>query len=272
MPRVLEYLAEAPDDKPVYFSKYDVSDGYWHMVLQPGKEWNFAYVLSQSPGEPVTLVIPSAIQMGWEESPGYFCSASEMARDVIATLAGLEAPGTNTLPEHPSNQLISFPSVKDDGGSSAVRGAFSWVNIEAFIDDFMMMTQEKAHYRRLTCAALHGIQSVFPPLSVTRHKEGKEPVSVKKLRKGEADWVFEKQVLGWLLDGVHWTISLPPDKAADYRRAVEALAQAQESQAQGIGAGNWKALLYFHGHPCGPGPLLPTEQIAPNGVGLRWLL
>jgi hypothetical protein len=34
-----------------------------------GEEWNFAYVLPQEDGKPVTLVVPTSLQMGWVEPP-----------------------------------------------------------------------------------------------------------------------------------------------------------------------------------------------------------
>ena len=79
MPRILQFMAHAPKAHPIYFSKYDISDGFWRMVVAKGSEWNFAYVLPQKKGEPTRLVVPSALQMGWKESPGFFCSASETA-------------------------------------------------------------------------------------------------------------------------------------------------------------------------------------------------
>lgn len=93
MTRTFQYLADVPADRPVYFLKYDISDGYWRMVIQPGQKFNFVYVLLQEDGKPMMLVIPSAIQMGWKETPGFFCGASETAWDIIATMAGLQAPG-----------------------------------------------------------------------------------------------------------------------------------------------------------------------------------
>jgi hypothetical protein len=35
------------------------------------------------PGDTVQLVIPDALQMGWSESPPFFCAATKTARDVI---------------------------------------------------------------------------------------------------------------------------------------------------------------------------------------------
>ena len=64
MPRIIKFMAPAPPQYPIYWSKYDISDGFWRMVVAEGSEWNFAYVLPQPPGEPIKLVIPSALQMG----------------------------------------------------------------------------------------------------------------------------------------------------------------------------------------------------------------
>jgi hypothetical protein len=37
--------------------------------------WNFEYVLTM-------VVVPSALQMGWNESPAFFCATTETVRDV----------------------------------------------------------------------------------------------------------------------------------------------------------------------------------------------
>ncbi|KAL7539302.1 hypothetical protein ACHAXR_009292, partial [Thalassiosira sp. AJA248-18] len=90
MPRVLKFMAHAQGDYPIYFSKYDISDGFWRMVVAAG---------AGKSGEPTRLVVPNALQMGWKESPGYFFSASETARDVASELAGFN--GTmHDLPKH----------------------------------------------------------------------------------------------------------------------------------------------------------------------------
>ncbi len=43
---------------------------------------NFAYVLPQREGEPCKIVVPSAVQMGWVESPALFCAVTESVRDL----------------------------------------------------------------------------------------------------------------------------------------------------------------------------------------------
>ena len=57
-------MVHAPSQYLIYFSKYNVSDGFWRMVVADGAEWNFVYVLPQDKDQPTRLVVPSALQMG----------------------------------------------------------------------------------------------------------------------------------------------------------------------------------------------------------------
>lgn len=232
LPRILSYMARADPGRPIRFSKYDVSDGYWRMVVKPGEEWNFAYVLPQSPDKPLTLVVPSAIQMGWKHSPAYFCAASSTARDVAATMAGIDQPARHVAP-HPLENMIAFPTEEEmrvDAEREQRSRPVPWANIEVFVDDFILMSQETRHMRQLSRAALHGLHSVFPPPSVTNHVGGKDPVSIKKLRRGDADWTIRKEVLGWLLDGMSRCISLPQDKYRAIRAELKALTRKNVSK------------------------------------------
>jgi hypothetical protein len=45
LPRLIYTVATADDAQgPVLFSKLDIKDGYWRMVVLEEDEWNFAYV------------------------------------------------------------------------------------------------------------------------------------------------------------------------------------------------------------------------------------
>jgi hypothetical protein len=77
-------FAEVNDNAKIFMAKWGVKDCFWRLDGQDGEEWNFAYVLLQPPPEPVCIVVPTSLQMGWVESPPYICAATEMSR-VIAT-------------------------------------------------------------------------------------------------------------------------------------------------------------------------------------------
>ena len=95
--RLIYAYATAAEDEVIFAAKKDIKDGYWRMVIEKGAEWNFAYVLPQEEGNPVKLVVPTSLQMGWTESAGFFNVASETARDVAETYA--HAP-IGSLPVH----------------------------------------------------------------------------------------------------------------------------------------------------------------------------
>jgi hypothetical protein len=78
-------------------AKWDIKDGFWRMDAEEGAKWNFAYVLPQSPGSPSYLMVPTSLQMGWVESPPFFCVASETARDVAKDYCETKM---GTLPPH----------------------------------------------------------------------------------------------------------------------------------------------------------------------------
>eukprot|EP00957_Ditylum_brightwellii_P017829 1342560-Ditylum_brightwellii.AAC.1 len=62
-------MAESPTKWPIYFSKIDLSNGYWRMFVPEDQRWNFCYIMPDPPGHPIRIVVPSALQMGWRELP-----------------------------------------------------------------------------------------------------------------------------------------------------------------------------------------------------------
>ncbi|KAL7546620.1 hypothetical protein ACHAWF_015384 [Thalassiosira exigua] len=184
--------------------KLDIKDGFWRMVCAEGQEWNFAYVLPNHPGEPVEVVVPSALQMGWALSPPFFCAASETARDVAASYV---QERLGALPPHPLEGL-TMPeddvnvALPDLAKASPEAGARFLHMVEVYVDDFIQLAQTSDRDMLLHCsrALLHAIHSVFPPPAITGHN-GEEPISLKKLREGEGLWDVRKEILGWMFDG-----------------------------------------------------------------------
>jgi hypothetical protein len=85
IPQIIWTMALSKDTTtPFMFSKVNLKDGYWRMAVNKADTWNFAYVLlGAGPHDPIQLVIPNALQMGWSESPPFFSAATETARDII---------------------------------------------------------------------------------------------------------------------------------------------------------------------------------------------
>ena len=102
--RIIHAFAETEDDARIFMAKWDIKDGFWRMDEEDGAEWNFSYVLPQSPGNPCLLVVPTSLQMGWVESPPFFCAASETARDVAQDYCETEL---GTLPIHKFTHYVT---------------------------------------------------------------------------------------------------------------------------------------------------------------------
>ena len=68
LPRLLRYMRDVPPEQWILFSKLDISDGFWRLIVKGEDCYNFAYVLPQEPGEPIRIVVPSAVQwVGWKD-------------------------------------------------------------------------------------------------------------------------------------------------------------------------------------------------------------
>ena len=57
----------------------------------------------------------------------------------------------------------------------------------------------------------HAIDKLFCPNN-KYYIAREEPISLKKLHKGDAAWSTQKFVLGWLIDTVKQVITLPADR------------------------------------------------------------
>ena len=95
--RIIHAFVEADPTAKVFMAKWDIKDGFWHMDCKEGEERNVAYILPQPEGEPIKLVIPTLLQMGWVELPPYFCAATETVRDISTKYINTEV---GSLPTH----------------------------------------------------------------------------------------------------------------------------------------------------------------------------
>ena len=210
LPRMLQYMRDTPPGLHILFSKLDISDGFWRLIVQEADSYNFAYVLPQEASKPCRLVVPSAVQMGWVESPSLFCTVTESARDITQHLIddGIE------LPPDEVEDLISIQDVPPRG-----RTRNPTKLLQVYVDDFCYaatQSDDGLHIPTIRRASIHGIHSFFPPTCITEHKGGKPPISKSKLEKGDGNYESTKDMIGFRFDGIKRTVHLPPEKAAAY--------------------------------------------------------
>jgi hypothetical protein len=198
------------------------------MVVHPNDAYNFCYVLppksKDTPIDDIILVIPDSLQMGWCESPPFFCAATETARDIITYL--IKHIPTTQLPPHPMEDKMMEQTTDEPQQTPTTESNIT----EVYVDDFCCGTNnlDPTHLRQTSRAILHGVHSIFPPTSVTNHSGG-DPISEKKLNQGDGTWMYEKEILGWLLNGKDYTIYLPPSKASAIIKLTKTIAKKNHS-------------------------------------------
>ena len=205
--------------------------------------------------------------MGWKESPPYFCTATETARDIIQNLI---TDGTDNLDPHPLEaHMYIHPSgtlppesptatpayTNTPTSNSLTQHALITKLIEVYVDDFIAGTNDlsKENLIGISRAILHGVHSIFPPPEISGHN-GEDPVSFKKLVNGDGFWAFEKEILGWVFNDKAYTIQLPPEKV------TKLIAKINEALKQ--------PYLPLHDYQCLMGKLNHATIGIPNGRGL----
>jgi len=259
LPRLIAAMAAAiPDHGPIFFAKWDIKDGFWRMLISEHDAWNFAYLLPAQPGEPVQLVIPTSLQMGWCESPPFFCSATETARDVAQQMIN---DTTTALPEHPLECLcLPAPEILPPIQSHMMPNLVKL--LEVYVDDFIGMIQSptKEQLQHFTRALLHAIHSIFPPASITKVPHD-EPVALKKLNNGDGMWATSKEILGWVFDGINRCISLPPEKVDSLRRELRRLMTCKSATLRELQRLQGRLIHTSYGLPNGKALLSPLVAL-----------
>lgn len=127
--------------------------------------------------------------------------------------------------------------------------------VDVYVDDFIAVTQDDHQRLCAVCATvLHSIDAFFRPNGKRNSNIRAEPVSLKKLDKGDASWSTHKTILGWeIVDIMKKTISLPSHRKA---RLAEVLDSIQPHQIR-ISVTKWYKIL---GELCSMSLALPGSR------------
>ena len=201
---------------PVYLSKTDLSDGFYQFQLTPSGALMLATPFPSGPGEPPLVSIPTRLPMGWTESPPAFSAGTE----TIADLANVALEKSLLMPPpHPLESLANtttrlLPSTKDKFpilDTGPIRPSLAYVDV--YVDDFCKLAQGEENCQRTRRATYHAIDAVFRP-NDDKDVNRRQPISVKKLLKGDDSWSSQKVILGWLIDAIANSLALPAHRQA----------------------------------------------------------
>ena len=127
-------------------------------------------------GARIRLVIPSALQMGWSESPPFFYATTEIARDVAEEMVRVLM---GSLPTHPLEYLMLTPGKCPEDNMAITCQKYLHV-MEVYVDVFctMVQTSDINTLRHVSHSLLYAIHS-FPSTNNLGHTGG-DPISSKK--------------------------------------------------------------------------------------------
>jgi hypothetical protein len=219
-----------PSYGPVYILKLDLADGFYRVPLSPGATPALGVVL---PGPDALIALPLVLPMGWSESPPLFCAVTETIVDIANGLFSywsppshpLEAlaatvPATDEAPCHLPYHALSaparvpaLPAHRYVPSTQPSSGPLAYADV--YVDDEIALGQgSSARLHRLRNILLHVNDAVLRPNDALDHSRGRaEPISEKKLRKGDGNWSTRKTILGWVVDSIAQTISLPSHRS-----------------------------------------------------------
>ncbi len=236
---IIHAFAEADEDAKIFMAKWDIKDGFWRMDCAAGEEWSFMYVLPQEEGKPITLMVPTSVQMGWVKSPRYFCAAMETARDISTDYIEMEI---NSLPLHKfehyfmrASEFATLPMTAHDK-----QGCFLCM-VEVYVDDFVSLvipiSQEQLCH--VGNAVMHGIHNVFPPDAI----DSDDPILEKKLGKGKGTYETRKTLLGFDFDGNEKTMWLESAKCEKLLTVLKGWIRTGKTGSAGIAFGKFESTI-----------------------------
>lgn len=237
--RILQrILLSDPTFGPVYLSKIDIADGFYRIQLSARDVPKLAVLLPAGPGEEPMVAFPMVLPMGWVNSPPYFSAATETAADLMnrrlqknpeepphrlehLAIHDEEAPAPTTSTD------VTLPVPTDPIHRPHYKRPLKYADI--YVDDFIAAVQGHAKSRRNAMRTLlHVLDSVFRPLEATDNPSRQEPASIKKMKKGDANWSTLKTVLGWVIDTLAQTIALPARRQERLQAILDGISPRQK--------------------------------------------
>ena len=231
------------------------------MDAEDGAEWNFSYVLPQSPGNPCLLVVPTSLQMGWVETPPFFCAASETAHDVAHDYCETEL---GSLPPHKFTHYVTgnhaYAELPETDPTSR---PFRYL-LEVYVDDFvsLVIPTSREQLRHVSTRTMPGIYDVFP----ADDNDANDPILEKKLKQLDGEYGTTKTIIGFDFDGLAKTLWLEDAKRTHLLTVLHGWLRSSRTGTVGIPFKEFKSVIAkirhaFMAIPAGRGLLTPCNKM-----------
>jgi Reverse transcriptase (RNA-dependent DNA polymerase). len=233
--RILRHILLAdPQHGPVYLLKLDIADGFYRIDLCPEDIPRLGVVFPGPPGTEPLVALPLVLPMGWKNSPPAFCTATETVADLANNAIRSQACAAFHPLGHRAAQFDQIGSAHRPTDEepcqpdpSLPRPAPPTAEVDVYVDDFIGIAQgSPKRLDNVRNHLLHQVDKVFRP-NDQEDTIRAEPVSLKKLDKGDASWKTQHTILGWEVDTLAKTIALPPHRIARLQEILDAIPRTQ---------------------------------------------
>jgi hypothetical protein len=236
----------------VYLCKIEIADGFYRIWIRASDVPKLGVLFPNTNGKEYLVGCPLALPMCWTESPNIVMAASETITDLANTQLStgttfdlhpledqseapvpLTAPSANEAPlpvPAPDPNPVLRPEPLLCGGHP--KGADCNRNPlalwDVYVVDFLGLVQGYARtWRRVKRALLHIMDTVLCPLDSGDSIHRQETASTKKMTKGDSAWGTVKVILGWIINTLDKTISLPAHRLALIRKILASISATQ---------------------------------------------
>ena len=240
-----EILLSNPAFGLVNLIKIDIADGFYRLDVNPGDIPKLAVIFPTLPGQPRMVALPLVLPMGWKNSHPVFCTATETAADLanqklcnpdnqpIHHKLAIKAESLNpfslsTLPKGDSIIPPGTTKVPTTRDPSIPTKLTPLSTVDVFMDDFIAMGQTQNTCRKVRNVLMEAIDQVFCTLDAQDDPYCTEPISVKKVCKGDCSWDTCKTVLGWIIGTVQMTITLPEHRVQQLGEILAFISSTQK--------------------------------------------
>jgi len=237
--RVLQRLVYSnPVHGPPLMAKVDLSDGYYRVPLSATAALQLAVLIPADANADQSLIaIPLALPMGWNHSPPYFCAFTETVADLVnqpttTTLIHTHPTLAHTQHHHDAQQQQHPQPIPVPPPTSNPLPPLEYVDV--YMDDFIAIAQPPRHLPLMN-KLLHAVDAVFldPP-----HSNCRNIVSSNKIQKGDTIFSTRKQLLGWDIDTITMSLTLPAHRFASLTSLLDSILAKKR-----VSRRTWRRLL-----------------------------
>jgi hypothetical protein len=249
----------------IKLAKTDISDAFMRVWILLATIPCLGAILPSFPDEVMLVAFPMILPMGWVDSPNFLCAVTE----TVADLANARfAANTMTTTVHRLNDTARTPPDKEPRLATTFHGILPPTTrsqgplkpplnfTDVYMDDFLVASHlSGADLDQARSTLFEAIDAVLCPLLPTDNPHRKDPISIKKLLKGDAAWSTRKCILGWTIDTIARTIELPSHRLARLHEILQSIPRSQHRTSRR----KWQQLL---------GKLRSMVLAIPGGRGL----